>query len=182
MSTKKISELIAAASVAATDLLAIVTLSDGTTKKATVSQLIPGVSSDGTTITFSKPTSNTADSKLTFKTIPVDILTAGATPTVLQAFSVGSAFGIVIIRALVTVHEIAGNATVGAWSVDMAFRNNGGTLTQLGTGGITPYGTPSAGLALAASLSVGTVTLTGTGVSSTNLRWTCNGFQNVAVS
>lgn len=179
--TKKLTELPAAASVASTDILAVVNLSDTTTRKATVSQLMPGVSSDGTTLAIATPNvRSTADTKVTPNTAPVHITTTGTTSTPLQAFSVGSTSGVVIVRSIVTASDATATNT-GAWSVDLAYKNVGGTLTQLGTGGITAYGTPSGTLALTASVSAGTVTLNVVGVAATNIVWTSNGFQNVAV-
>lgn len=128
----------------------------------------------------SQAVTNTADAKVTFKTIPTNLQTTNATPTTLQSFSVGNTSGIVVVRAIVTASDSSATNT-GCWSVDLAYKNVSGTLTQLGTGGITAYGTPSGTLALSASVASQTVTLTATGIAATNVRWTSNGFQDVAV-
>lgn len=156
--------------------------SDGQLQAKSGTSLIGApISTDGTNVTVTGPkVINTGDSKVTFQTIPVDIQTTNATPATLQSFSVGTTSGVVFVRGIVTASDSTATNT-GAWAVDLAYKNVGGTLTQLGSGGITAYGTPSGTLALAASVTSGTVTLTATGISATTLRWTCNGFQNVAV-
>jgi len=136
---------------------------------------------DGTTLSIlADKVANTTDSKVTSTTIPTNLQTTNATPTVLQTFTVGSVTGIVNVRSIVTASDSSGTNT-GSWAVDLAYKNVSGTLTQLGTGGVTAYGTPTATLAVAASTGTGTVILTATGVAATTIRWTSNGFQNVAI-
>lgn len=139
---------------------------------------VGGTTYDGTTLNVTAfRVANTGDAKVTFQTIPVDILTTNASVTPLQVFSVGSTSGIVFIRGLVTSSDATATNT-GAWSIDLCYKNVSGTLTSLG-GTITPYGTPAT--AIAAAVSTGTVTINAVGIAATNIRWTCTGFQSVAV-
>lgn len=112
-----------------------------------------------------------------FGTISGGIGTEGTTPSDLD---LATAFiAAASIRGSLTVRDIS-TGDAGAWSIDVAFRSNGTTVTLLGspTATLIARDAALASASVAISASGGNLRITVTGVSAASLRWAFAGLIN----
>lgn len=100
---------------------------------------------------------------------PVNVQTTDATVTTLDSFTLASNTTVVVSWLVVATRSTM--ATAAAYSVTACFRNNGGTVAQVGTTTTTVIGEDVAGWDATADNSTTTIRLRVTGAGSTTIQW-----------
>jgi hypothetical protein len=128
----------------------------------------PTISSTPTLSGASTSTSNNAKGTNT-DVNPVNVQTTDATVTTLDSFTLASNTTVVVSWLVVATRSTM--ATAAAYSVQACFRNNAGTVAQVGTTTTTVIGEDVAGWDATADNSTTTIRLRVTGAASTTIQW-----------
>ena len=115
---------------------------------------------------------STVDTKGTLKDRqPVNVQTTDATVTTLDSWTIASNSAQNISALVIGLKSDSSQA--GAWSITCAFRNNAGTVAQLGSTSATVIGTlDDAAWAATCDNSTTTIRIRVTGKAATTIRWT----------
>jgi hypothetical protein len=101
---------------------------------------------------------------------PVHVQTTDATVTTLDSFTLASGTTVACSWLVSCIQSTS--ATAGAWSVTAVFRNNAGTVSQVGSTSVSVLGTDDAAYTCTIDNSTTTIRLRVTGKAATTLQWT----------
>lgn len=151
----------------ATDTIAVLDFAQTFTNKTLTSPTL-----GGTPVISGASSSTSNNAKGTVKDVnPVNVQTTDATVTTLDSFTLASNTT-VTVSALVTAVK-SDNSQAAAYSLIAIFRNNAGTVTQVGTTSKNVIGEDNASWDATIDNSTTTIRIRVTGVLATTIQWTC---------